>query len=204
MKAILTIITLLLSLTVSSAAYACSCSYGGYWVSDFVKDKTIFEGRAVKAEWLGQSPPGQYRSYNSETSFQITKPFWNASASKVTLLHSSEDGASCGMNFSMGVDVLIVATSYEDNILRTSTCTANAIDEITLINYFENNIDVYIPSWDECSEAQIKTPKDPKNCYYLSTRAAQERNTEASKRRRASWKKTFEAKKALTTSDETP
>lgn len=188
----------------SSTALACSCAYGGYWVSDFVKDKIIFEGRADKTEWLGKRQTRRPRGYNTRTSFQITNPLWNTSTSKISLVHSSEDGGSCGMNFSMGIETLVVAHSFEDHLFRTSTCTLNAVDEITLFNYFEKNIDVYIPSLHECSETQIQNPKDAKNCYYWSRKAEQERSIEASKRRSAIWKSKREVKKALTLSNETP
>jgi hypothetical protein len=204
MRYLSVLISLTLYVVLSGAAYACSCAYGGYWVSDFVKDKTVFEGRPKMTQWLGERQPGNYRLYNSKTSFLIANPVWNISEAEVSLAHSSEDAASCGINFSMGVEILVVAYLYENELLRTSSCTANAVDEITLINYFEKDIDLYIPSLKECSEEQIKDPKDPKNCFYLSMQAEQERSIEASKRRRAKWKEKYEAKKALTLSNETP
>jgi len=204
MKALLICLSTLFYIAMNSTALACSCAYGGYWVSDFVKDKTVFEGQAIMTKWLGERPPGKPRFYNSETTFKVKQPFWNVSNEEVKLFHSSQDGASCGINFSMGRNSLVIAYPFKENNFGVSSCTLNAVEEITLINYLENNIDVYIPSWHECSEAQIKNPQDPKNCHYLSTSAAQERSSQASKRRRAIWEKRRNAKKALTLSNETP
>ena len=160
-------------LLLSQTAHACSCAQGGYWVSEFVEDKVIFEGQVLQTKWLGKEKNG-YPSGNSETSFKIIKSLLGQTKSRTVVRHHS-DGAACGMLFVMGSDSVVIANEANDGALRTNSCTSNAVPESTLLDYFEKGIDQYIPSWRECPEEQIDNKKDPKNCNFWSEEAAEQR-----------------------------
>lgn len=203
MKALLISLSLLFYAAISSTASACSCAYGGYWVSDFVKDKVVFEGRAISSQWLGNDSWRQIVDHTAETNFRVLQPYHNVSTHKITIGHDTY-GASCGLIFGMGHERLVITYNNKKDALRTNSCSANAVNEITLIKYFEQNIDTYIPSPSECTDEQITNPEDSKNCYYLSSQAAETRQEEMSERRYAKWKSKREEKNALTPKDETP
>ena len=182
---------------IAAAANACTCAYSGFWVSDFVKDRIVFDGQVLRSEWLGEyvAENGQPRSNDAETTFQVITPLKDAPLGEIKIKHGST-GNSCGMNFAMGDRDIVTAHEGEGGKLVTNICALERIDEITLLNYFEKSEDVYIPSWNECSEEQIANPQDPKNCHYLSIEAELARADEMSDRRLKEWKARREARKA--------
>lgn len=188
---------------IATAANACTCAYSGFWVSDFVKDRIVFDGQVLRSEWLGVyvAENGQPRSNDAETTFQVITPLKDAPLGEIKIKHGST-GISCGMNFAMGDRDVVTAHEGEGGKLVTDICALERIDEITLLNYFEKGEDVYIPSWGECTEEQIANPQDPKNCYYLSGEASQARRDEMSDRRQEEWKARREAHKAKVETDE--
>lgn len=189
------VLALFIYAALSNAAYACSCSSsGGYFVSDFIKDKVIFEGRVLSAKWLEDDTENDF--INSETTFDTLHPFWNTFNGNISIYHHS-NGATCGMTFPMGYETLVIAYEYKQDLMQTDVCTHNLIPKITIINYFEKGIDIYIPKRNECSETQIDNPEDPKNCYFWSKEAEEERFNESWERRRAIWAKEQESKKTL-------
>jgi len=144
-------------------------------VSDFVKNKVVFEGQVIRSEWLGERDRGELRSSDAETTFDLINPYKDVMTDEIKVRHNT-DSAACGMFYNMGSERLVITLKSDENLLHTNSCTSNAVSEITLLNYFEKGEDIYIPSWDECSEEQIANPNDPKNCYYLSAEAAQKRH----------------------------
>ncbi|WP_416878596.1 hypothetical protein [Litorimonas sp.] len=203
MRQLLFSLIVLFFAAIANSAYACSCSYGGYWVSDFVQNKVVFRGQVLKSEWLGEyvAENGRPRLNDAETTFRVLTPLKKAPLGEIKIKHSST-GNSCGMNFAMGERDFVTAYEGEGDKIVTNSCTLNAVDEITLLNYFEKGEDVYIPSWNECSEEQIANPQDPKNCYYLSIEAELARADEMSDRRLKEWKARREARKANEKTDE--
>lgn len=202
MRYVLLCLFVLIFSALANSSYACSCAYGGYWVSDFVKDKVVFKGQVLKSEWVGdEHSDGRPRYTNSKTTLRLIKSYRNVPSGDLVLEHHS-DGAACGFYYPMGFETLILANQRQNNALYTGSCTLNAVDEITLLNYFEKGEDVYIPSWDECTEEQIANPQDPKNCHYMSDEAQQRRADEMSDRRKEEWKARREARKAKVETDE--
>lgn len=197
MRQILFCLTFLFFAAMANSASACFCLYGGYWVSDFVQNKVVFRGQVLKSEWLGEyvAENGQPRLNDAETTFRVLTPLKKAPLGEIKIKHSST-GNSCGMNFAMGERDFVTAYEGEGGKIVTSSCTLNAVDEITLLNYFEKGEDVYIPSWDECTDEQIDNPQDPKNCHYLSAEVEQARADEMSVRRQEEWKARREAREA--------
>ena len=96
----------------------------------------------------------------------------------------------------MGSEALVIASMNNSDILSTSSCTSNAVPESTLLDYLENNIDVYIPSRWDCPEEQIVNKDDPKNCYFWSDEAAKERQKAVAKRWRDKRDKALAKRKA--------
>lgn len=202
MRQILFCLTFLFFAAMANSASACSCLYGGYWVSDFVQNKVVFRGQVLKSERLGEyvAENGRPRLNDAETTFRVLTPLKKAPLGEIKIKHSST-GNSCGMNFAMGERDFVTAYEGEGGKIVTSSCTLRAVDEITLLNYFEKGEDIYIPSWDECTEDQIANPQDPKNCYYLSGEASQARRDGILDRRRAERTERREARKENTKTD---
>jgi len=154
-------------------AHACSCAHGGYWVSEFVEDKIIFEGQVLQTKWLDKEESG-HPFDNSETTFKTTKSLIGNTKARTVVRHHS-DGAACGMFFTMGSDRVVITYKTDDGAYRTDSCTSNAVPQSTLLDYFENDTDTYIPSRRECPKEQINNVDDPKNCHFWSDEAERER-----------------------------
>ncbi|MEP3889344.1 MAG: hypothetical protein ABJN69_02685 [Hellea sp.] len=158
-------------------------------MSEFVEDKVIFEGQVLGTIWLGDETDSPME--NSETTFKLIKPYIGPSNSKTKVQHHSQ-GPACGMYYVMGNKSLITAYKNSKDAITTNSCTSNAVPEITLLDYFENNNDIYIPSRRECPDEQIDNLDDPKNCHFWSDEAAKQRREAMNLRWR---KKREEAKK---------
>ena len=139
-------------------------------MSEFVEDKVIFEGQVLQTKWLPNTSTERPYRNNSETTFRVITNLKGSSPSSIKVQHRSE-GASCGVMYGMGHELLITAYTTKGGELATGLCTENAIPQITLLNYFEKKIDTYIPSRWECEEEHIANIDDPKNCYFLSDEA---------------------------------
>ncbi len=194
MKILLSIFTLFAISFFATNAQACSCSYGGYWVSEFVEDKVIFEGQASESTWRENINLSPYEYGSVETKFMTVKPLKGEVPSEMFILHR-ENEASCGINYGLGRKHVVIASYGDDDALYASLCTSNAVPEITLLEYFETNTDVYIPSHWDCSDEQISNPNDPKNCYFLSDAAAAERREKMRMRWEKEWAKKRAARK---------
>lgn len=190
MKYILSVLFILIVSALTPKAQACSCGYGGYWVSEFVEDKVVFEGQALQSTWREDISRSQFRYGTAETKFTVLKPLKDIELTEVLILHDIYDGASCGINYELGRKHIVIASYGYDGALNTSSCASNAVPEINLLEYFEQNKDVYIPSVWDCTDEQISNPNDPKNCYFLSDAAATERREKMKLR----WEKEHEAR----------
>ena len=80
----------------AQTAHACSCAQGGYWVSEFVEDKVIFEGKPLLTRWLDEDAKERVFRNNAETTFKITKTFKGRLLAETHIQHHSQ-GPACGM-----------------------------------------------------------------------------------------------------------
>jgi len=163
-------------------------------VSEFVENKVVFKGRALETKWLGEAPMG-YRPASAETKFSVIMPLTETKSHHVTVKHHSQ-GAACGMPFLMGEKITVIASLRDDGEFYTSSCTFDAVPEITLLEYFEQGKDIYLPSTWDCSDEQMNNPDDPKNCFFWSIEAENDRREKMKARWNKEWDERQAARKA--------
>jgi hypothetical protein len=179
--ATLSVFTLLFSY---QHALACSCRTGGYWVSEFLEDKTVFEGQVLQTKWIKPGSTEFGFGNNAETKFEVSSSYKGKLHSTPKIKHHSQ-GPACGMFYIMGSEVIVTAYTNSAGELTTNSCTSNAVPVSTLMDYFEKGLDTYIPSHWDCTLETKSDKDDPKNCYFWSDEAAQERQ----KNERERWRK---------------
>ncbi|MEP4052708.1 MAG: hypothetical protein ABJN22_10735 [Litorimonas sp.] len=139
-------ICFLVSLT--SYAVACSCvGISNKSVGEHIGTDVVFVGTPI----LTRLKPNEYRFDNTVvTTFEIDRMFrGNPEKRKVEISHR-QDGAACGVWFTLGERQLVSAYDT-DGGLSTGSC-ANPLPDMVVINYFEKHEDVQLMSRWSCEE----------------------------------------------------
>lgn len=135
-------------------SWACSCSpWAGGYASEFSQSYDSFwvtpiEGRL---ELRDSNRPGLIVKY----SLEVLEGFDQLLDTRVSAVSNIADGASCGIELTLGLPQFISAYKLENESYGLSSCTPFLPYE-TLKLYLSSGEDTYIPAWSEC----YSWPKD--------------------------------------------
>ena len=130
-------------------------------MSEFVSKYTSFWGVPVQSELRprGTDRPQLIVSYQVE----ILESYDRIATETIEVTSSIEDGASCGIQLTIGVPQFLSAYKGLNGRLGVGSCTPN-IPYKAIKNYLENGIDANVPADYECLNEDNKVILENTDC----------------------------------------
>jgi len=147
---------------ISGPAYACSC-YGweGGHVSEFVSKYTSFWGVPIQSEIkpMGTDRPRLVVSYKVE----VLEGYDRIISQTTEVTSSIEDGASCGIQLTIGTPQFLSTYKTQDGGFAVGACVP-VIPYKAIEDYLKNGVDTHVPSLDECLTKGNEIKLDNPDC----------------------------------------
>lgn len=136
-----------LALFLGANSFACSCGEWSGHVSDFTKDYISIWAVPTKASAIIDEI--ENRGGDVIYSLEILNGFDRILQTDLEVKSSVADGASCGIQLTVGLPQFINAYKYDTDKYAVSSCTPS-LPYHALKAYLETGEDIYIPKWSEC------------------------------------------------------
>ena len=110
------------SVLAASAAWACSCVRYESAAQQLAQADVMFTGRVVSAtnHALGDDHPESWVT----TRFEVRRTIKGEAQAEQVVLHATDMGGNCGVQFVPGQDYTVIAHRRPDGALTTSSCSA--------------------------------------------------------------------------------
>lgn len=173
--------------------YACSCATPSGFVSEIIGDRIVVRARAIENKLVTQ-PDAVMKSnwLNATKRLQVGDAFGADIADEIDVLYDAT-GTSCSISPGLGGPALEWFGRMDDGRYVTGYCSRPRIPEISILEYLEDGIDVFIPNRQRCESAEIekaenktfgRVPDTPiPDCTFWSDKARKDRL----ERRRMKW-----------------
>ncbi len=141
------LLTILLTLSFSTKAWACSCGEWSGFVSDFTEDYISVWAVPLEAK-VNVTDKGRFRS-GVTYKLHVLDGFERVIKPEIEVKSNVEDGGSCGVQLRIGLPQLINAFKAQDGEYGVSTCTPHPPYNALKL-YLETGQDTYIPTLTDC------------------------------------------------------